>query len=81
MNLDPTAIDDPWSAIAFVALIGYLVVVTWRSSRHAKATRRTLEHEVRPNSGSSLRDAVDRIDKRLADVEAYHARRRWWQRR
>lgn len=25
----------------------------------------TIEHEVRPNSGSSMRDAVDRIDKAI----------------
>jgi len=70
MTLDPTAIDDPWSAIAFVALVGYLVIVTWRSGRHSKRTARTLDHEMRPNSGSSMRDAVDRIEAKLDDVAA-----------
>ncbi|TKS96439.1 hypothetical protein E4U91_36485 [Streptomyces lasalocidi] len=28
----------------------------------------SVEHEVRPNSGSSLRDAVDRVDRRTAQL-------------
>lgn len=83
MNLDPATIDNPWSAIVAVALIGFVAWSSWSGRRHAKATRATLEHEVRPNSGSSLRDSVNRIEAaqadhghRLAALEAAAERRR-----
>lgn len=69
-SIDLDAIVNPWQAIVVVVLIFAVLVLpnvaAWRNSREAKhAARRaadTMEHEAKPNSGGSMRDALDRIE-------------------
>src|SRR5690606_39170764 len=63
-----------------VAVAGVLTAcgVIWRAAvrpvfrwgRRVEGALRTVEHELVPNSGRSLRDAVDRIEVRLARGDA-----------
>lgn len=97
--IDPTgwaAIDSWPAAVAVVVLILALLVVpqvgAWVQARRSAAAvhevRTMLHHEVNPNSGGSLRDAVDRLEVGVRDqseqtralaarVSALERRRRW----
>ncbi|QUC01094.1 hypothetical protein [Cellulosimicrobium cellulans] len=93
----------PQALVAVVVILAAVVwpsIATWLNSR---STRRDLDtvkekvevaaHEVRPNSGGSMADAVNRIESALtqhiteadrrdaerdARLSALESRRRWW---
>lgn len=68
------------SAAAVVVSLGVLggaVVWLWRRVLDplvdaVQATRALMEHELQPNKGGSLRDAVDRIEQRLEEHDDRH---------
>lgn len=43
----------------------------YRWAQRLEKTMGFVEYQMRPNSGTSLRDSVDRIEERLTLVEAY----------
>lgn len=61
MPLDP---DIPWglNLLLFAMLALTPVVTSWIANRGTKAKLAAIAHEVRPNSGTSLADAVNRIE-------------------
>lgn len=61
MPLDP---DIPWgwNLLLFAMLVLTPVVTSAIANRGTKAKLAAIEHEVRPNSGTSLADAVNRIE-------------------
>lgn len=61
MPLDP---DIPWgwNLLLFAMLVLTPVVTSAIANRSTKAKLAAIEHEVRPNSGTSLADAVNRIE-------------------
>lgn len=86
--IDP---DAPWWANLAVVAVVFLVpsFFAWRASRTSRRAHQTLEHEMKPNSGSSIKDQLNRIEKgqkqqnaRLRRVESRvtaleHRRFRW----
>jgi hypothetical protein len=48
-----------------------LVLPAYRWSKRIEKDMKFVEEQMRPNSGSSLRDSLDRIENRLTLVEAY----------
>lgn len=56
-----------WADLANISFVIYPVigVLALGAHREWKRTKTELMHELRPNSGQSLRDAVDRIERRL----------------
>lgn len=63
-------IDNPWAAVVAVVIV--LALMVWPGVM-AWLTRRTVRHEMKPNSGTSLRDSTDRIEATLATVVATQA--------
>ena len=62
MPLDP---DIPWgwNLLLFAIAAAVVPIVTsWIANRGTKAKLAAIAHEVRPNSGTSLADAVNRIE-------------------
>ena len=61
MPLDP---DIPWgwNLLLFAMLALTPVVTSWIANRGTKAKLAAIAHEVRPNSGSSLADAINRTE-------------------
>ena len=51
-----------WNALLLALAVVTLVVTTWITNRKTRAKIAAIEHEVRPNSGTSLADAVNRIE-------------------
>ena len=63
VSLDPGTIDNPWGAVVALALVvAVFIYYTRKTAGHAKRAADTIEHETRPNSGTSLRDAINRIE-------------------
>lgn len=60
--IDP---DAPWWAnLALIAFV--FLVPTWfafRSSQASRRAHRALEHEMKPNSGTSMKDQLNRIER------------------
>lgn len=54
----------------WLALTGVCVTVLAGSTIPAWLSHRKIVHEMRPNSGASFRDAIDRIEK---TVNSHHA--------
>lgn len=56
-----------WADLANISFVIYPVITVLALGIHRewKRTKKELMHELRPNSGASLRDAVDRIERRL----------------
>lgn len=56
-----------WATLANVSFVIYPVigVLALVVRREWKRTKTDLMHELRPNSGASMRDAIDRIEQRL----------------
>lgn len=50
------------AAVAALIAIGKAILGVYRAARRIESTFDLVEHELKPNSGSSLRDAVDRIE-------------------
>ena len=94
LELDPAALGTIATAVAAVAtLIGQ--ILTRRTTRQIQASQEVkaasvteIEHEVKPNNGNSLRDAVDRIEatvnglvetvgENTRRIETIESRRRW----
>jgi hypothetical protein len=48
-----------------------LVLPAYRWAKRIEKDMRFVEEQMRPNSGSSLRDSLDRIENRLTLVETY----------
>jgi hypothetical protein len=73
INLD--FVDNPYAAaVAVVIVLAIAVwpgVMAWLNSRATKhtvrATKTQLDHEMNPNSGGSLKDALNRIEGRQQD--------------
>jgi hypothetical protein len=79
---NPAEIHDPWSLVAFIIVCGLIGFIAWRASRHAKRAADEIVHQARPNSGQSLKDALNRIEdrqieqgERIAALEAVVERR------
>ena len=70
-----TAIQVLGMVAAAVASLGVihrgLVLPAYRWAKRIEKDMRFVEEQMRPNSGSSLRDSLDRIENRLTLVEAY----------
>lgn len=59
-------------AIVSLGVIHRAVVYpVYRWARKLEATIDFVEEQMKPNSGSSVRDSLDRIENRLTLVEAY----------
>lgn len=59
-----------WATV--IALVIELIVIVWAVFRHfAKIDRRLdrIESEYKPNHGSSMRDAINRIEQKIAKLE------------
>ena len=79
---------DGWALI--IAAVGPFAtgVLAWvlkRSETHKMRTLNEVVEQVKPNGGSSLRDAIDRIEKlaidltsRVEQLEAERVRRNRW---
>ncbi|HUX71498.1 MAG TPA: hypothetical protein VMV41_13360 [Cellulomonadaceae bacterium] len=52
-------IDNIWALLALLVVLGVPASFTWLNSR---TTRRTLDHETKANSGSTLKDALNRLE-------------------
>jgi hypothetical protein len=70
-----TAIQILGMVAAAVASLGVihrgLLLPAYRWAKRIEKAMGFVEEQMRPNSGSSLRDSLDRIEKRLTLVEAY----------
>jgi hypothetical protein len=65
------AVGDSWpAAIVFVA--GVAGVIAWKAIprlREIADVLKDVRHEMNPNSGKSMRDAVDRIEVQVAETK------------
>ena len=62
-----------WSAggvTAFTIIVKQAVIPAWLWIRRIERWIEFIEGQMKSNGGSSVRDAVDRIDKRTARLEA-----------
>ena len=74
MSIETVATD-----VGLVAAIVAAIGVIWRqavrpvisAARRIERALEAVDKELRPNGGSSLRDAVNRIDNRTAALEAW----------
>jgi len=64
-SVDIISITNGWQAAVAIALIVALLI--WPGV-NSHLTRKHLSHEMKPNSGSSMRDAVDKANKALIEV-------------
>lgn len=64
----PDWIDTPGE---FLTILSITVVILGGLIWLIKAVT-AIQHETRPNSGASLRDAVDRIERKLDNHIAWH---------
>lgn len=64
----PDWIDSPGE---FLTVLSITVVILGGLIWLIKAVT-AIQHETRPNSGASLRDAVDRIERKLDNHIAWH---------
>lgn len=66
------AVGDSWpAAIVIVAVV--VGVIAWRALPHLKDLKGVAEdirHEMTPNSGKSMRDAINRIEQQVTDQGA-----------
>jgi len=62
-----SAVGDSWpAAIVLVALVGGFVAVrALPRLKEITESLQVLRHEMKPNSGKTVRDAVDRIESKL----------------
>lgn len=47
-------------------LLGIVITqafMTWRLWLNQRSTKKTIDHQMAPNHGSSMRDAIDRIER------------------
>lgn len=60
-----SAVGDSWpAAIVVVALVGaFIAVRALPRLKEITESLRVLRHEMNPNSGKTVRDAIDRIEK------------------
>lgn len=64
-----TALDVNHAVIGLAALImaiGVIVVSMksiYRTAKHIEMTFELVNHELKPNAGSSIRDAIDRLER------------------
>ena len=63
----PSWIDD-WSdpTVILTVLVIFFSALMWVIKREVGA----VQHEMQPNSGKSMRDAIDRIDARVERMES-----------
>lgn len=62
------------AAIAGLYAIARLLLAGYRAAQRIESTYELVNHELRPNSGSSLWDAVHRIDSRVEVLEGVDRR-------
>ncbi|SDP08813.1 hypothetical protein SAMN04515671_2909 [Nakamurella panacisegetis] len=61
--------DQLWIAIVGgLALVASVTIPLLHIGRRSVRTAEAIEHELKPNSGGSLRDAVDRIEAVLPEI-------------
>lgn len=58
------------AAIVALGVLHRFGLGIYRLTRKIHETFDLVHHELRPNAGSSLRDAVDRIERRVTALEA-----------
>lgn len=63
------AVGDSWpAAIVFVAGIGgFIAIRALPRLKEITESLQVLKHEMAPNSGKTVRDAVDRIERRVVE--------------
>ena len=63
------AVGDSWpAAIVLVALVGGFVAIrALPRLKDITESLQVLRHEMKPNSGKTVRDAVDRIEQRVVE--------------
>lgn len=72
--MTPPAIADAIAALATIGGLGGIasVLTALAALRHHRDTTRDIEAQMRPNHGTSLRDAIDRIEHGLDDLRDSH---------
>lgn len=68
-NWDDNILGAAAVAAALAALWRYLLKPLRDGGRRVMQVISLVEHELKPNSGATLRDAIDRIEQRLSVVE------------
>lgn len=65
-----SAVGDSWpAAIVVVALVaGFIALRALPRLNEITDAVKVLQHEMKPNSGKTVRDAVDRIEQRVTEV-------------
>jgi vacuolar-type H+-ATPase subunit E/Vma4 len=65
-----SAVGDSWpAAVVVVALVAaFIAVRALPRLKEITDALGVLRHEMKPNSGKTIRDAVDRIEKRVTEV-------------
>ncbi len=71
-GIDPTTFQT-WESVAALGLLVFAVsvvpqIASWIAASRARDAAERIEHEMRPNSGGSLRDAVDRLEVAVSEV-------------
>lgn len=56
---------------ALAALSRWVIVPAWKGGRALSKAIHYVADEMKNNGGSTLRDAVDRIEKRLTEIEKH----------
>lgn len=72
--ITPVLSNVATDVVAIAGILG-LIRVWWKANRRLHKIVDLLEFveaELRPNHGSSLRDAIDRLETELSDHIAYH---------
>lgn len=72
---DVTTVVNPWQAAVLIVLIVVVLggpqLAAWHNSRqaktHAREARDAIRHEAQPNSGSSMKDSLNRIEQRQVE--------------
>lgn len=57
------------AAAGALAAVGHVVIVIYRIAKRIDIVRDAVERELLPNGGSSLKDQIGRIDRRVSTIE------------
>jgi hypothetical protein len=66
--VDPTTVNNPYALAAVFVVLVYLAWNQRESKKPSKRAADTIEHETKPNSGSSMKDSLNRIEATLRGV-------------
>lgn len=67
---DVTGVDNPYALLAVLAVLLYLAWKQRKTEKHSKRAADAIEHESKPNSGSSMKDSLNRIEARQEQQDA-----------